>query len=194
MGGRGASLPVGRAEGWGTVGGAGPEGRIPPTCVALYQLADACFAFLRPHVLAVDIHAGMDVVEQVPTRMVGIFVNDEVITAGPAPVRAERPIPIRDLKIETAGKPEAVKAGVEPGDSVPVAWPEMREVAVLKRMIEVEPRIVRGLVAVKRVVVNVRRVVSMPRGQFLWRARLTRIRSCRGCRWNMPLVRARRIG
>ena len=40
-----------------------------------------------------DVSAGVDVVKQVPARVVGIFVDDKIITAIPAPVRGDGPVP-----------------------------------------------------------------------------------------------------
>ncbi len=48
---------------------------------------------LHPHILDVDVNAGMYVVEQIPSDVIRVLVNDEVIPAVPAPVRAKRPIP-----------------------------------------------------------------------------------------------------
>ena len=67
-----------------------------------------------------DVAAGVDVVEQIPSRMIRIVVNREVVAAIPAPVRTEAPIPGSNLKIKSAGKPETVMVAVEALDSIAV--------------------------------------------------------------------------
>lgn len=57
---------------------------------------------LCAHVLHVNVDARVDVVEQVPARMIWIVVNHKVIAARPAPVSAERPVPQRDFEKEAA--------------------------------------------------------------------------------------------
>ena len=170
-----------------------PPGRashaVPP-----YQVAAACAASLHAHILAMDIHARMDVVKEIPARMIWVFVNDEVISAVPAPVGTQRPVPCGHFKKEAAGKPEAVKTGVEPDNPVTVARPKMRKMPVRKRMIQVETRVIPLLVAKPLIVIDVRGVIHMPRRQMLCLALFLRIVSRRRRRWDVLLVRARRIG
>lgn len=175
-----------------------PYDRTPnlpaPACLNPNQLSLAKLAFLHPHILAVDIHAGMHVVEQIPARMVGVLVNYKVISAVPAPVRAERPIPGGHLKIETSGKPESVKARVKPDDVVAIAWPKFRKVAVRKRMIQMESRIIRRIVSVKFIAAHVRRIIGLSTGQMLHFAPSACVRPCSGSGRNFSPVRTGRVG
>ena len=58
---------------------------------------------LGPHVADVDVHASVNVVEQIPADVVAILINDEIVGAVPAPIGASWPIPGRDFKEEPAG-------------------------------------------------------------------------------------------
>jgi hypothetical protein len=69
-----------------------------------------------------DVRAGVHVVQHVPPDVVRVFVNHKVIAAVPAPVRANRPVPIRYLEIEAAREPEAEMVAVNPLDVV-AAYP-----------------------------------------------------------------------
>ena len=52
-----------------------------------------CVLGLGAHVLGVDVSAGVDVVDQVPSFMVGVVVDDKVVAiAIPAPIGREIPI------------------------------------------------------------------------------------------------------
>ena len=79
------------------------------------------------------IHACVHVVEHVPTVVVRVFVNYEIIPAVPAPVRADRPIPIRHLEVRPSGKPEAVIVAVNPLDVIAVRRAEVFKTPVLER-------------------------------------------------------------
>jgi len=46
---------------------------------------------LNSEIQDVDIISDMDVVQHIPSRVIGIFVDDEVIAAVPAPIGADRP-------------------------------------------------------------------------------------------------------
>jgi hypothetical protein len=126
--------------------------------------------------------------------MIGVFVNDEVIAAIPAPIRGERPIPGGDIKIESAGKPEPVMVWVKPGDSVSVCWPEMRKVAMFEWAIQVEPCVVRRIMAVEVITAYVRRVICVPGRHSVHLALLALIRAWSGRRRNPSPVRARWVG
>ncbi len=94
---------------------------------------------------------------------------------------------------EAVRKPEPVKVEVNPSDSVAERRPYMRKVAVRKRFIHVEPRIIRLFVAEPLIVVDVRHVVHMAGGQMLCLALFGRIGSRRRSFWNVSLIRARPI-
>jgi hypothetical protein len=63
-------------------------------------------ANLRAQVLGVDVYAGLGAVDQIPAVMIGVIVDDKVVTrAIPAPAGGEVPVPRSDFKREAAGKP-----------------------------------------------------------------------------------------
>jgi len=104
----------------------------------------------------VDIDTGVDVVEHVPAGVVGIFIDDKIVAAIPAPVRADGPVPSSDFKGETTGQPETVMVAIEAFDAVAKRGTKMFEAAVLERMIEVETLVVGTVMAVPMVIVDVR--------------------------------------
>jgi hypothetical protein len=53
------------------------------------------------HVEDMNIDACPQVIEQVPSEMIRIVIEDEVIAANPAPVAAVGPVPQCDLEVET---------------------------------------------------------------------------------------------
>lgn len=101
------------------------------------------------------VNTRMHVVQHVPPNVVRVFVNYKVIAAVPAPVRANRPVPIRHLEIESAREPEAVMVTVNPLDVVAVRRAEMLKVAVLERMVNVVTLVVRAIVPIPMVVADV---------------------------------------
>jgi hypothetical protein len=109
-----------------------------------------------------DVNSGVDVVEQVPAEMVGVFVDDKVIAAVPAPVGADSPVPGRDFEIEAARKPETMMVAIDPDNVVAEARAGMREVTVLEGMVEMESRIAGCFVGVPVIVIDVRRTVDAP--------------------------------
>ena len=98
-----------------------------PNVVITPKLKDSCFS--PPHTLHVDVNSGMYVIKHIPARMVGVVVNDEIISTVPAPVCAQRPIPFGHFE-GALRKPEPVDLGVNPGNSVAECRPQMRKVAV----------------------------------------------------------------
>jgi hypothetical protein len=95
----------------------------------------------------------MDVVEHIPSVMVGILVNDEIVVVTvPAPVRSDGPVPIGDLEVEAAGEPEAVMVRIEAVNAVTIGRAKVLEVAVLKRMVDVVALVVGAVVAIPVVV------------------------------------------
>ena len=86
---------------------------------------------LRAHVLGMDVDAGLGVVDEIPTGVVGVIVNDEVVTgAVPAPARGQLPVPRSEFKRKAAGKPEAVRAQIKAIHVIAIGRAEMFEAAV----------------------------------------------------------------
>jgi hypothetical protein len=112
----------------------------------------------------VDVDAGVDVVECVPSIVIGIFVDDEIVGTIPAPIGADGPIPGSDFKVEAAGKPEAVKSGIKAFDAVAEGGANVLEAAVFEGMIDVKALIVGTCVAVPMVIVDVWSVVDVTGG------------------------------
>ena len=107
-----------------------------------------------------DVDAGVDVVEEIPADVVGIFVNNEIIGAVPAPIGANGPVPGSDFKAEAAGKPETMMVGIEALDAIAEGGAKMLEAPVLEGMVNVEALIVRAVVAVPMVVIDMGRAVD----------------------------------
>jgi hypothetical protein len=141
----------------------------------------------------VDVNAGVDVVKRIPAVVVGVFIDDEIVGAIPAPIGADGPVPRSDFKVEAAGKPETVAGGIEALDAVSVRWPKVFETAVFEGMIEVKAPIVRGRVAVPMVVIDMRSGVDMAGGMALGLRLSVRIITFHGRRRNVTLIGARRI-
>jgi len=120
-----------------------------------------CGSRLRAHVGDVDVRAGVDVVEHVPAGMIGIFVDDKIVAAVPAPVRADGPVPGSDFKGEATGKPESMMVAIEAFDAVAKRGTKVFEAAVLEGMIDVEALVVGTVVAVPMVIVDVRSGVDV---------------------------------
>ena len=120
---------------------------------------------LRAHVLGVDVDAGLGVVDEIPTGVVGIIVDDEVVArAVPAPAGSEVPVPRSDFKREGAGEPEAVRAEVEAVDMIAIGRTEMFEAAVWIGMRDDVTLVIRTIMAVPVVFVNVRDAVDASTG------------------------------
>jgi len=81
----------------------------------------------------------MDVIEQIPARVIGVLVNDEVIATVPAPIHADRPIPGSNFEIKATREPEAMVVAVDAHNVVAIAGPKMFKAAVLKRVVQVDP-------------------------------------------------------
>src|ERR1700757_1885835 len=113
-----------------------------------------------PKIGNVDVDSGVNVVQHVPAGVVGVFVNGKVIPAVPAPIRANRPVPIRHLEIESAGEPETMVVAVNPFDVVSGGRAETLEVSVLEGMVDVVTLIVRAVVPIPMIVTDVLRLVD----------------------------------
>src|SRR5260221_9577275 len=103
----------------------------------------------------------MHVVEHVPPAVVRVFIHYKVITAVPAPIRADRPIPIRHLEIKPSGKPEAVMVAVKFLNVIAVRRAEMFKMSVLERMVDVIPLVVRPVVPIPVIVADMLRLINL---------------------------------
>ena len=111
--------------------------------------------------MGVDVNAGVHVVHQVPSGVVRVIVNDEVIAGAiPAPARGQVPIPVSDDERESAGKPEAMCSGVETVHMIAVGRAEMFEASVLVGMSDDIAFVVGRIVTVPMVVGDVRNTVN----------------------------------
>src|SRR5882757_6180960 len=112
---------------------------------------------LRAHVLGVDVNAGVDGVDQVPTHVVGVVVDDEVVAVAiPAPIRSNIPIPGCNLKGKSPRKPEAVMVAVKPFDAISIRRAKVFKAAVFERMVNDIAAVVGPVVAEPMVVADVR--------------------------------------
>lgn len=94
--------------------------------------------------------------------MIRVFVDDKVIATIPAPISDQRPVPIRDLEVETAGEPETMVFTVNASDGVSVRGTNVFKAAVLEGVILVKALIVGSIVAIPVIVVHVRRTIDTP--------------------------------
>ena len=140
-----------------------------------------------------DIDAALNVVEQVPADVIGVFVDDELVATIPAPVRSKGPIPVRDLEVETIGEPEPMVVAINAGDGVAVGGAEMFKVAVVKGAVDVKAPVVWGFVTIPVIVVHMRGVIDgaiLP--VLLFPFEVVRA-GFRRRRRDMPLIGARNI-
>ena len=137
---------------------------------------------LNPEIGNVDIMPRMDVIEHIPSGVVRVLVDHEIIAAVPAPIGADRPVPGRNFKGIAPGKPEAPVVRVDAHNVVAIVGPEMFKTTVLKRVIEVKALVVRLVVSVPVIVVHVLRAVYFAVGAML------------GFRLGVLLARRRRSG
>jgi hypothetical protein len=141
----------------------------------------------------VNVDARVDVVQQIPADMVGVFVQDEIIATIPTPVSGKRPIPVGDLEIEATGEPETVVVAVNVDDAVAVGRAEVFKVTVLEGVVNVEAFIIRCVVAIPVIVTDMlgmidRTVLPM----LLFPLEVLGVRFRRGGR-DASLIGARRI-
>jgi hypothetical protein len=135
---------------------------------------------LLTEVLRVNVDAGLGVVNQVPSRMVRIVIHYDVVRASPAPVSRVFPIPGRDFKSESTGKPETVETEVKAGEPIWVARAKICESAVRVGIIEVEPRVIAIIMAIPMIVGDVRPFVYFA---ALISVHVTRTARRSGWRW-----------
>jgi hypothetical protein len=140
----------------------------------------------------VDVDTSVDVVEQVPSKVIGIIVDHKVIATIPTPIGAQRPIRGGNFEVEAPGEPEAVMIAVDAKDVVPIAWPNVGEVTVFPRTINVITAVLRSGMAVPMVIVDVRGVVDLTVGPvLLLAAQLLATAVALRSRRDMPLVGSR---
>ena len=72
-------------------------------------------------VVGVDVDAGLGVVDEIPTGMIGVIVDNKVVArAVPAPTGSKIPVPSSDFKRKASREPEAVCAEVEAVDVIAI--------------------------------------------------------------------------
>jgi hypothetical protein len=135
------------------------------------------------------VQACVDVVEQVPAKMIGILVEDEVIPAIPAPIHEDGPVQGRDFQIRSSRKPKPVAVPVGAEDAVTILRTDIFNVSMVKGMIQIKPRIVRAIVSIPLIVIDMRRVVEPTIPQVLHRGSIGGVASA-GRRRDVPLVRS----
>lgn len=68
-----------------------------------------------------DVGARLDVVNQVPALMVGIVIDNKVVTAAvPAPIRRETPIPGRNFERKATREEEPVVIAIKSLDVITI--------------------------------------------------------------------------
>lgn len=143
--------------------------------------------------MSVDVHSGVYVVNQIPTRVIRVVIHHKIIAAGPAPILGFVPVPISDFEEKPAREPEAVMVAIDSSYTVPIGRAEVLEVPVLEWMVDVEALVARSLMPVPVVVADVRGLVHMPAVVALDFPFHVLVLSSLGCRRNVPAVRARSI-
>src|SRR5438445_7799729 len=102
----------------------------------------------------------MRVIQKIPARMIGIVVHDKTVSVAiPAPFGGNGPVPRCNLK-RTARKPEPVMIAIEAFDVVAVGGTKVFKVAVLERVSENIPPVVRTIVSIPVIVGHVRDVID----------------------------------
>src|SRR5580765_6252751 len=101
------------------------------------------------------IHPRVHVVKHVPAGVIGVFIDDEIISAVPAPVRANRPVPFRHLEIKTAWEPEPVMVAVNSLDVIAIGRAEMFKPPMLEGVIHMVALVVRPVMPVPMIVADV---------------------------------------
>lgn len=109
----------------------------------------------------------MDVVEQVPARVIGVLIDGEVVATIPAPLGGASPVPRSDFKVEAAGEPDAMVVTVNASNGVTVVGAKVFKMTVFERMILVKALIVGLVVAVPVIVVDMLRAIDLAVGAML---------------------------
>jgi len=121
--------------------------------------------------------------------MIGVVIDREVVATIPTPVSGEIPVPISDLEIETAGKPEAVAVAVKALDTIAIRRAGMFKVAVLEGTRYDITLVVRPVVAVPVIVADVRHGINALVVAFFFGPRIS-FTLRRWSLWNAALVGA----
>jgi hypothetical protein len=109
----------------------------------------------------VDILAGMHVIQKIPARMIGVVVHDQVVAVAiPAPVGGNGPVPRRNLERKAAREPEPVMIAIEALDVIAVGGTKVFKVAVVERVSENIPTVVRTIVSIPVIVGHVRDAID----------------------------------
>ena len=131
-----------------------------------------------------DVDAGVNVVEQIPTDVVGVVVNDKVVAAVPAPVSKDGPIPHGYFEVEAAGEPEAMVIAINPQNVEAVRRTSVGETTMLERAIDAETVVASRFVAEPLIVVDM--------GSFIDPA-IVQALAIQGGRGRAPLRRRRNM-
>jgi len=115
--------------------------------------------------LRVDVDTSLGVVDEIPTGMIGVIVDYEVVAGAiPAPAGGQVPIPRSDFKRKTAGKPETVRAEIEAVDVIAIGRTEMFE-AAMREGVRDDVTLVIGTIVAKPVIfVDVRDTIDASAG------------------------------
>jgi hypothetical protein len=149
---------------------------------------------LLADVLCVNVRTGFGVVNQIPSRMIRIVINNDVVRASPAPIGGKFPIAWKHFKAEPTVEPEPVEAKIKPGEAIRMRRPEIIEAAMLIWMIHMEARVVPVVVAIPLIIGDVWPLIHsavLIRVVFRWAALRTRLR-CRRDVTAIPTVLWRR--
>ena len=87
--------------------------------------------------------------------MIRVFINDVIVATVPTPIRADGPVPCRDIEEKAARKPEAVVVAVDSHNTITIARAGANEASVGEGMVEVVAVIVRAVVAVALIIAYV---------------------------------------
>src|SRR6187402_37536 len=112
------------------------------------------------HVANMYIQASVNVVEKVPARMIGIVIDDKVVSTVPAPIRTQWPVPGCDFKVEAAGDPEPVMPPVDPQNAFTEHRPHAWERRSWKWTVEMEAGIIAKIMPKPLIVVHVLRFID----------------------------------
>jgi len=107
-----------------------------------------------------DVIARVDVIEQVPSEVVGVFIDHEIIAAIPAPIGEQGPIPGSHFKVKSPGKPEPVAVRINAKDVVAVLGAKALEMPMIKRMIQAKARVIRPIMSIPLVMVHMGSIVD----------------------------------
>jgi hypothetical protein len=147
---------------------------------------------LGSQVLNVYVGPGVDVVEQIPAGMIGVFVYYKIVAAVPTPISGNKPIPGRNFKVEAAREPEPMVVAVDADHVVAVVRSKMLKVTMLKGTVKMVALVIRGVVTIPVIIVDVLRSIRAAVGMVLLFC--SSVVAPRGrWWWNSSLIGPRRI-